>query len=91
MITNLSHDCHLDLCIGNTNEQSHLEYLNLQYLGWNSHLAMFVQIGDCIMHLGGRGNLQLHHRHNHLMQCSTLPTLKSSRLIKEYMEVNIGF
>ena len=54
MITNLSHDCHLDLCIGNTNEQSHLEYLNLQYLGWNSHLAMFVQIGDCIMHLGGR-------------------------------------
>ena len=37
--------------------------------------------GDCIMHLGGRGNWELHHGHNHLMQCSTLPTLKGSRLI----------
>ena len=32
------------------------------------------------MHLGGRENLELHHGHNHLMQYSTLPTLKSSRL-----------
>ena len=27
LITNLSHDFPLDLCIGNKNEQTHLEYL----------------------------------------------------------------
>ena len=44
LITNLSHDCPLDLCLDNKNEQNHLEYL--KYLGWGSHLAMF---GNCIM------------------------------------------
>ena len=43
------------------------------------------------MHLGGRENWELHHGHNHLMQCSTLLTLKCSRLIQETLEVNIGF
>ena len=27
LITNLSHDCLLDLCIGNKNEQTHIEYV----------------------------------------------------------------
>ena len=27
LITTSSHDCHLDLCIGYKNEQTHLEYL----------------------------------------------------------------
>ena len=33
------------------------------------------------MHLGGRKNWESFHGHNHLMQYSTLPTLKSSELI----------
>ena len=48
-------------------------------------------LGDCITHLGGRENWELHHGHNHLMPCSTLPTLKWNRLIYESLEVSIGF
>ena len=53
--------------LGNNNEQTHLKYLGIiRYVGWGSHLAMFGRIGDCIMHLGGRENWELHHGHNHL-------------------------